>query len=284
MGLFDRWKAPQDHEGNAPPTVPDVPAEPDHQPIRVVPDLDDDAGPFSDAVREHLERLTAAADSDIASLEPGAFDAALTSRLVGAERIQSTGLGFAYASRFADHIHEVLTLDLPSAVVTLPDSRVAESGRRVPSLVNRGRSNLMALLEATPVDVEHVSEGGRGLYTVIGDSPYTASFARFLNDAAHRWLPDADVSNGWVFALPYRHAIVLQPCSTPAEVRDALELVPAWAQRMHADGVSPVSVHTYHWVDRQITCLTKEHEDGSLSVRPSPALEQVLGYSSRAAG
>ena len=98
MGLFDRWKAPQDHEEDRSPTVPDVPAEPDHQPIRVVPDLDDDAGPFSDAVREHLERLTAAADSDIASLEPGAFDAALTSRLVGAERIQSTGLGFAYAS------------------------------------------------------------------------------------------------------------------------------------------------------------------------------------------
>ena len=91
-------------------------------------------------------------------------------------------------------------------------------------------------------------------------------------------------SNGWVFALPYRHAVVLQPCSTAAEVRDALELVPAWAQRMHADGVSPVSMHTYHWVDRQITCLTEEHEDGSLSVRASPELEQILGYDTRAAG
>lgn len=282
MGLFDRWKAPHDQQEG--PALPDVPAEPDHPPIRAVPDLDDDAGPFSDDVREHLERLTAAADADIASLEPGAFDAALTSRLVGAERIQSTGLGFTYASRFADHVHEVLTLDLPSAVVTLPDSRIAESGRRLPSLVNRGRLNLMALLESTPVDVEHVTEGGRGLYTVIGDSPYTASFARFLSDAARRWLPEDDSGNGWVFALPYRHAIVIQPCSTPAQVRDALELVPAWAQRMHADGVSPVSVHTYHWVDRQITCLTEQHEDGSLSVRPSAALEQVLGYRSRAAG
>ena len=53
---------------------------------------------------------------------------------------------------------------------------------------------------------------------------------------------------------------------------------------MRAEGVSPVSLHTYHWVDRKITCLTEEHEDGSLSVRPSPALEQILGYSSRAAG
>src|SRR5688572_5413256 len=281
MGLFDRWKVPQDREES--PALPVLPPAPD-APTHDVPDLDDDTGPFSESVRAHLERLTAAADSDIASLDPGAFDAALTSRLVGAERIHATGLGFSYASHFADHVHEVLTLDLPSAVVTLPDSRIAESGRRIPSLVNRGRSNLMALLEHTPVDVEHVTEGGRGLYTVMGDSPYTASFARFLTVAAQRWLPKADPRSGWVFALPYRHAILLQPCTTASDVRDALELVPAWAQRMHADGVSPVSMHTYHWVDRQITCLTTEAEDGTLSVQPSPLLEQVLGYSPRVAG
>jgi len=281
MGLFDRWMAPQDSEES--PALPLLPAEPD-APTHVVPALDDDAGPFSESVRAHLERLTAAADSDIASLDPGAFDAALTSRLVGAERIHATGLGFSYAGHFADHVHEVLTLDLPSAVVTLPDSRIAESGRRIPSLVNRGRSNLMALLEHTPVEVEHVTEGGRGLYTVMGDSPYTASFARFLTVAAQRWLPEVDAGNGWVFAMPYRHAIVLQPCTTASDVRDALELVPAWAKRMHDDGVSPVSMHTYHWVDREITCLTTEGEDGTLSVHPSPLLEQVLGYSPQVAG
>jgi len=278
MGLFDRWRLPKDREESS--ALPTVPVEPT-APMHVVPDLDDDTGELSASVREHLERLTAAADSDIAALDPGAFDAALTARLVGAERIQGTGLGFTYATRFTDHIHEVLTLDLPSAVVTLPDSRIADSGRRLPSLVNRGRSNLMALLEHTPVDVEHVTEGGRGLYTVMGDSPYTASFARFLTLAAQRWLPGVDPVNGWVFALPYRHAVVLQPCSTSSDVRDALELVPAWAERMHADGVSPVSVHTYHWVDRQITCLTTLSDDGTLSVQPSPLLEQVLGFKTR---
>ena len=101
MGLFDRWKQPENPEES--PAPPSVPAEPD-PPVRHVPDVDDEAGPFSASVREHLERLTAAADADIASLDPGAFDAALTSRLVGAERIQSTGLGFAYASHFADHV------------------------------------------------------------------------------------------------------------------------------------------------------------------------------------
>jgi hypothetical protein len=277
MGLFDRFKTSQ--PGPVEISPPEAVARTEPAQMRIVPDLDDD---FEDSVREHLERLTAAADSDIASLSHDQFDAALTSRLVGAERIQSTGLGFSYASPFADHIHEVLTLDLPTAVVTLPDSRIAETGRRVPNLVNKGRNNLLELLETTPVDVQRVGEGGRSVYAVMGDSPYTASFARFLNDAAHRWLPDVDDRNGFVFALPYRHAIILQPCSTPAEIRDALELVPDYAQRMHSEGVSPVSTHAYHWLGRRITCLTTEEADGTMSVQPSEALEQFMGLGRRA--
>jgi hypothetical protein len=277
MGLFDRFKTSQ-----TPPPATSSPemmvrSEPSH--IRAVPDVDDETVDFDESVREHLERLTAAADSDIADLSPAEFDAALTSRLVGAERIQSTGLGFSYASRFADHIHEVLTLDLPTAVVTLPDSRIAETGRRVPSLVNKGRNNLLDLLETTPVDVERVGEGNRSVYAILGDSPYTGSFARFLNDAAHRWLPDVDDRNGFVFAVPYRHAIVLQPCSTAAEIRTALDLVPDYAQRMHGEGVSPVSTHAYHWLGRQITCLTTQEPDGTLTVQPNEVLEQLMGLS-----
>ena len=204
----------------------------------------------------------------------GGVRRALTSRLVGAERIQATGLGFSYASRFAEHIHEVLTLDLPDCGGDAARLAHRRDRRRVPSLVNRGRTNLLELLETTPVDVQRIGEGGRSVYAVLGDSPYTASFARFLNDAAYRWLPEVDDRNGFVFALPYRHAIILQPCSTPAEIRDALELVPDYAQRMHDEGVSPVSMHAYHWLGRQITCLTTEEDDGTMSVHPSEALEQ----------
>ena len=113
MGLFDRFKTSQTPtaEITSPEAVTDL--EPTH--VRLVPDVDDATNEFEESVREHLERLTAAADSDIAvAVSTEEFDAALTSRLVGAERIQSTGLGFSYASHFADHVHEVLTLDLPT--------------------------------------------------------------------------------------------------------------------------------------------------------------------------
>jgi len=277
MGLFDHFKTPQTGPTLAAPPPAGTRTAP--VPLRMVPELDDD---FQDSVREHLERLTAAADSDITSMSREEFDAAVTSRLVGAERTQATGLGFRYASRFAEHIHEVLSLDLPTAVVTLPDSRIAETGRRIPSLVNKGRNNLIELLETMPVDVQRIGEGGRSVYAVLGDSPYTASFARFLNEAVHRWLPDVDDHNGYVFAVPYRHAILLQPCSTPAEIRDALDLLPVYAQRMHDEGVSPLSPHAYHWLGRQITCMTTEEDDGTMSVRPTEVLEQLLGLGRRA--
>ena len=60
MGLFDRFKTSQ--PGAAEMSPPEAVARTEPPAIRVVPDLDDD---FEDSVREHLERLTAAADSDI---------------------------------------------------------------------------------------------------------------------------------------------------------------------------------------------------------------------------
>ncbi|MGG5258565.1 hypothetical protein [Phycicoccus avicenniae] len=275
MGLFDRWRAPAG--GSAQSTTTAI-----RRPLLPVPDVD---GPeIDEAVRAHLERLTAAAETDVDSLTPEQFDAALTSRLVARDRLQSTGLGFSYVVPFTDHIDEVLTLDLPTTVVTLPDSRLAATRRYVPTLMGIGRSNLVRQMEAA--DVEHVrlGSGRRSVSALVGDSPYTASFARFLLDAVDRWMPRADLHGGIVFAVPNRHSIVLQTCATAAETRLALELVPEQAAEMFDDGVGPVSPHVYHWYHREITCLTEDAGDGSLLVRPTPLLEGMMGRGGRRAG
>ncbi|MGL5911843.1 MAG: hypothetical protein ACRCZP_17705, partial [Phycicoccus sp.] len=214
---------------------------------------------------------------DVDVLTPEEFDSALTARLVGTDRIQDPARGFDYANWFSDGIHEVLSLDLPSAVVMLPESRLTETGHRVPALVERGRQNLATLAVTSPVDVERVGDGGGSVYALIGDSPYTASFARFLDLVVRRLLPRADAEGGFVFAVPYRHAIVIQPCSTAQQTRDAIELVPPYAQALHADGSGPLSPHTFHWLDRRITRLTEERADGSLELATTPFLDHLLG-------
>jgi hypothetical protein len=43
-----------------------------------------------------------------------------------------------------------------------------------------------------------------------------------------------------------------------------------------------VSVHAYHWLGRQITCLTTEEDDGTITVQPTEVLEQLMGLGRRA--
>ena len=280
MRAFERFWRSRTH----PSPVPAPRGLPRPGPTHVVARAGDEhhESEYEAAVRTHLRRLSAAADAYVGALSTTEFDAALTSRLVAAEQLESTGLGFSYASPFAADIQEVLTLDLPTTVVTLADSRIAATGRSVPSLVRTGRAHLFARLSTAEVDVQRIDEGGAGVYAVLSDSPYTASFARFLEDAASRWLPDADSRHGFVFAVPHRNALLLQPCSTAVQVRDALEQVRAHAQRLYDEGASPVSAHTYHWLEGKVTCLTSEVADSIPRMQPSEPMGQVLNLCRRA--
>ena len=279
MSLFDRLFS------RASTTTTPVLALAPPPPPPTVPDVDNDDSGLPHDVRTHLEALTRAAELDVDDLLPEEWDAALTSRLVDSDRLDSTGLDFHYASAFASHLREVLTLDLPSAVITLPDERVADRGVRLARLLDRGRRNLQAQMRMSDAELHQVGHAGRTVQVLVGDSPYTASYARFLSEAVDRWHPEADQHGGIVFAMPHRHALVYHTCATPQEARDALELVPAQAEAMHTEGLSPVSPHLYYWLDRDVTCLTERQRDGSLELRIPPFLAGMLrGGRHRAAG
>lgn len=275
MSLFDRLRGlGSGARRSRAPGDPEL-RVPDARALRV-PDLDDDTSRWSESVRDHLEGLVATAELDVAALGPEEFASSLTSRLVDADRIHSTDLGFDYATPFIEGIHEILTLDLPSAVIAVPDAGIERTNRRLPRLVDIGRRNLAHLLATTTVDVATAGEPTRRVWTISSDSPYTASFARFLADGVREWLPGVDDHNGFVFALPHRHAIVLQPCPTPRDTAIALDLVPAVAAAMRTPGIAPVSVDVFHWLARRVECLTSEEPDGSVTLTPTPFLQGVL--------
>lgn len=268
MGLFDRFSTPSEafDRGMTPPLHETSP----------VPRVDDESSHLDSWVRDHLSRLTDAAESDIDAMTSEDFDEALTVRLAGADRLAETGLGFASAQPFAEGIVEVLTLDLPDAVVTLPDARLAGYDRDRADLVEIGRRNLARLLASTDVDVELLTAGTSSCVLVHGDSPYIASFARLLDDAVRLWLPEADPSNGIVFAVPHRHAVVLQTCETAASARSALELVPWHAAQLYGEGIGPVSPHTYYRRGGAVTALTRATSARTLELHPTPFLESLV--------
>ena len=204
------------------------------------------------AQRDALDRAAGATPDD---LGPEEFDAALTSRLVGAERLDASGRPFGYASAYAPGLLEVLALDLPSAVVLLDDEQVARRGLPVPRLLELGRVGLQRLMGTTPPVRHEVTDGGRSVHVLLGESPFTASFARFISDALTLWHPDADLSGGMVFSLPHRHAVVYQMCATEQQTRDAVEIVPAQAAAMRTDDAPDLPTDTFFWLDRHVVPL-----------------------------
>ncbi|WP_299441784.1 hypothetical protein [uncultured Phycicoccus sp.] len=276
MGLFDRWRAP---EGAAAHTTSSAAATEHSQ----LSDPEPDAQRFDDMVQTYMARLDYAAGTDVGDLTPAEFQSALTTRLVAQDSLPDDP-EYHYITPFAPHIAEVLTLDLPAAVVTLPHERLLATGRHHSALVSRGRTNLARLLETSEVEVTRLGGPRYSCLALVGASPYTASFARLLTEAMYRWLPEADTGNGVVFALPHRHAIVLQTCTTPAETRAALDLVPGHARELFEASSAPVSPHVFHWYHREISCLTTDVGDGALELTTTPLLEGMLGRSSRQAG
>jgi hypothetical protein len=269
MGLFDRWRMP------ARTRDCDVVASRTPAPPAPVPDVDDDDAPLGAWLRDHLMRLTATAESDLEALTPEQFDDALTARLVESGRLHGTGLGFRYVTPYAPGIDEVLTLDLPDTVVTLPDARIEASGRDLGTLSALGRRNLRRLLHTTDVEVTRLNAGSASCFLLESDSPYTASFARFPGELVERWLPGEDPTAGVVFAMPHRHAVVLQTCATTSRARSALQLVPSHAAQLFGEGEGPVSPHTYHWMRGRVSRITVETVGGGLAMGSSPVQDQL---------
>lgn len=273
MRLFDRLRGsrPVDPSPDDPSTTP---------PPAVLEVLDPEL--LDPELRAHVDRLTTAAGHDPDALAPEAFDAALTARLVGQDELPADRR-FHYLHAFAPHIAEVVTLDLPGLVVTLGEDRLSSHGHTLPTLVSRARRNLRALMDTEDVRPTRLGRGRRACPALVGDSAYTGSFARFLNEAVARWLPEADTQNGIVFAVPNRHTILVHPCASADDARAALDVVPDHAQRLHRDGPGPVSPHTYHWYHREISVVTVADAGGALHVEPNAVLERVVGRT-RAAG
>ena len=218
------------------------------------------------------------------------FDAALDLRLVGAERIAvHRARVLRTRSRFAEHIHEVLD-PRPADHGGRHAARLAhrrDRAPRSPSLVDTGpQQPARAARDRRRSTSQRVGEGGRSVSRRDGRLALTPRASRASSTTpSHRWLPDADDRNGFVFAIPYRHAIsppaVLDAGRDPRRAR-------RWCPTTRSGCTARVSARcrrtpTTGWAG-QITCLTTEAADGTMSVQPSRGARAGLMGLSRRAG
>ncbi|MGR7002945.1 hypothetical protein ACU686_41510 [Yinghuangia aomiensis] len=124
---------------------------------------------------------------------------------------------FVYAPAPAPGLREVLALDLPESVQTLPGDALAALGD-LAELRLRAMNNLRAL----PVEEHEVvtHEDGGTFHLLAGDSFFTASRVLVLDDLVRRITGKALGPDGALVAFPFRHVLAFHPIT-------GMDVVPA---------------------------------------------------------
>lgn len=222
-------------------------------------------------VRAHFTRLLSDTHGELAH-----DDGTLIVRLADLDSLDTGELTFDYANEPIPGLRQVLCLDRPDTVLTLSDQVIAERTVPIGPLLDEGRENLQAQLRRSDAAVERLEHEGRTFHCAVGQDVYTASYALILPDALRRWAPGADLSQGVLFAVPFRHQLAFTVCSDRDAVLDGLHLLPLFAASGFADGVGPLSPHLYLWHDGEVAQISRV-VDGRIEVRPGPHLERMLG-------
>ncbi|MGW5767944.1 immunity 49 family protein [Streptomyces longwoodensis] len=198
---------------------------------------------------------------------------AVHTRLLPPESIGPELAGaFRYARTVADGLLRVYALDGPGGVRMLTDADVhlVQDGD---ALARAARTNLMRI----PVTHEEIApDGGVRLHSLRGDSPFVASQALFLSQAAHQAglsLPDA----GALVVVPSRHHLVYQPL-TDGSVADGINHLAAYALGAHEDsGSGALSPRVYWWYRGGLLSLTViDPETRTFSIEPPASLLDLL--------
>jgi hypothetical protein len=237
----------------------------------------DERGPagWPDVVRAHFLRLVAGDRVSTDDLSDEEYLERLHLRLVEEAALRSLGGdGFGHALPWADGVVRVPVVDLPDTVVTPPEPELRRRGD-LAVLLDRAHRNTAGLVTSAPLQAERVEHEGRWFWCVLGDSFFTASMALVLPDLVERIEPGADLSQGVVFAVPFRQQIDFRVVDSASAALDALLLIPRFAVLGFEDSAGPLSPHTYLWHEGAVSQLTR-FDDGRLAVVPGPHLDALL--------
>jgi hypothetical protein len=172
-----------------------------------------------------------------------------------------------YVRKAADGLVLAYALDQPTSVRILTDTDVERAGAK--ELAEAARANLMR------VEVRHEEipvEGGAVLHSLYGDSPFVASQALYLAQAAHRATGESLPAEGALVVVPTRHNLVYHPIADGSVVA-AVNSLAGYAMRAHGDGPGALSPRLYWWHRGQLTSLTViDDVERSFSVQPPPEL------------
>ncbi len=109
------------------------------------------------------------------------------------------------------------------------------------TLLDQGWRNTRGLLDSEEFEIEQLEHEGHSFTCVFGDSVFTASMALFLPEAVAKWQPDADLSEGIIFSIPYRNQLNFAAAQPAASALGALMLM--WLASMGTGNGGAMTPH-----------------------------------------
>jgi hypothetical protein len=180
----------------------------------------------------------------------------------------------AYARVVAPGLLEVLSVDLPDAVVTPTREELTAHGA-LGDLLARGRDNLRRLLTDDTVRAETVGEGRPGRFTAVsGDSMFTASLALLLAETVEHFTAEDDWGRGVLVAVPFRHRLLYRTIGG-SDTSLALERMQHAALDGFATGPGVLSRDVY-WVRDRKWVQATSWEGGKPRVLRETGLREML--------
>ncbi|WTX00261.1 DUF1444 domain-containing protein [Streptomycetaceae bacterium NBC_01309] len=218
---------------------------------------------WASLIRDHVDKLVRAMDapSAVETLPTDELWARLYPRITSDDNLPDDP-AFGYAPVPAPGLREVLALDLPESVQTLPGDALAQLGD-IAELRLRAMNNLRAL----PVEDHDVvkQDDGATFRVVAGDSFFTASRVLVLDELAERVGGEGIGPDGALVAMPFRHMLAFHPI-VGMDVIPSLNALAAFAAYRHEEAPGPVSPYVYWWRRGRLTQLSERDEEGQLSI------------------
>ncbi|MCF2527597.1 hypothetical protein [Yinghuangia soli] len=223
-------------------------------------------------IRDHVDKLVRAMDapSAVETLPTDELWARLYPRITAADNLPDDP-SFGYAPAPAPGLREVLALDLPESVQTLPAEALSTFGD-IAELRLRAMNNLRAL----PVEDHDTfkQEDGTVFRVVMGDSFFTASRVLVLDDLVEKLTGTKLGPDGALVAMPFRHLLAFQPI-TGIDVIPALNAMAAFAAYRHEEAPGPISPYVYWWRPGRFVQLS-DRVDDALSIVVGEEFQALL--------
>jgi len=205
-------------------------------------------------VETHVRRLLAVADG------PDEFDAPAEQLLANTYlRLYDravTPVDADTGREVVTGVVELLALDLPDAVAVYPAEEVDRLGEV--ALRAAGWRNLRRVQADERVEID-------GVQVLMGESMHLASTVLLLPEVVLRTTGEADLSNGVLVAMPFRHQL-LYHVPRDGRVTSALQTITRLAVSGYSDGVGPLCPHVFWWRGGEFLQLTEHNEDGTVAL------------------